>query len=126
MTLNTEHLVHACRFLSIQKGKERVAMSTGTMQSVRPQIPSGINKINGRINWCRFQQQLNTVTRDERAGWWAEEAGLLDAFLGRDRTTLMNAEHRSQFTRYLCGLHDEQGLLCSKTPESAGMETNTT
>ena len=66
-------------FRSIQKRKEQLTMSTRAMDCVRPQLNSCINKINGRINCCRFQQHLNTVTRDEREGWWAEEAGLMDA-----------------------------------------------
>jgi hypothetical protein len=76
-------------------------MTTETMDSVRFQINSCIYKINGQINWCRFQQQLKTVTRDEREGWWTEEAGLMDALLGRNRTAFMKAGHRSQFMRYL-------------------------
>jgi hypothetical protein len=98
-------------------------MSTGTMQSVRPEIDSCINKISWRINWCQLQQQRDTVTRDEREGWWAEEAGLLDALLGRDRKALMQAEHPSQFTRYLCGLQDGQTLLCLLDFRSPGDET---
>ena len=31
--------------------------------------------IISRIQWCRLQQQLHSVTQDERAGWRAEEAG---------------------------------------------------
>lgn len=96
---------------SLQENKERLAMSTGTMQSIQPQIDSCINQISWRIHWCQYQQQLKTVTRDEREGWWAEEAGLMDALLGRDRTAFMKAGHPSQFTRYLCGLHDGQALL---------------
>ncbi|HEV8327639.1 MAG TPA: hypothetical protein VGQ08_09155 [Nitrospiraceae bacterium] len=63
-------------------------MSMGTMQSIRPQSNSCINKINWRINWCRFQQQHKTVTRDEHDGWWTEEAGLMDAWAqqGQDST----------------------------------------
>jgi len=51
-------------------------MSTRTMQARRPPIESCINNITWRINWCQFQQQLKTVTQDEREGWWAEGAGL--------------------------------------------------
>jgi hypothetical protein len=86
-------------------------MSTGTMQSRRSQMNSCINRINGRINWCQYQQQLKTVTPEEREGLWAEEAGLLDALFGRDRTAFMKAGHPSQLTRYLCGLQDGQALL---------------
>jgi hypothetical protein len=68
--------------------------------------------IISRIAWCRLQQQLHSVTQDERAGWRAEEAGLVDALFGRDRTAFVREEHRSQFTRYQCGLEDGQALLC--------------
>ena len=69
------------------------------------------NHIISRIEWCRLQQQLHSVTREERAGWRAEEAGLVDALGGRDRIASMRGEHRSQFTRYQCGLADGQALL---------------
>ena len=69
------------------------------------------NHIISRIAWCRLQQQIRSVTRGERAGWRAEEAGLVDALGGRDRIAFMRREHRSQFTRYQCGLEDGQALL---------------
>jgi hypothetical protein len=74
--------------------------------------------IISRIEWCRLQQQLHSITRDERAGWRAEEAGLVDALGCRDRIAFMRGEHRSQFTRYQCGLEDGQALLrlSSSTP----------
>lgn len=67
--------------------------------------------IISRIEWCRLQQRLHSFTRDERAGWRAEETGLVDALFGRDRTAFMREEHRSQFTRYQCGLEDGRALL---------------
>lgn len=93
-------------------------MSTGTMQAGRLPIDSCISKITWRINWCQVQQQLETVTQDEREGWWAEGAGLMDALLGRDRTAFMKAGHPAQFTRYLCGLHDGQAILCLQDSKS--------
>ena len=69
------------------------------------------NEIISRIEWCRLQQQLPSVTREERAGWRAEEAGLVDALGCRDRIAFMRKEHKSQFTRYECGLADGQALL---------------
>ncbi len=95
-------------------------MSAGTIQSGRPLIDACSNQIHGRINWCRFQQQLTTITLDEREGWWAEEAGLMDALLGKDRTTYMQATHGSQLRRYLCGLHDGQTLLCLQDSNPPG------
>ena len=46
------------------------------------------NNIISRIEWCRLQQRLDSVTMDERAGWRAEEAGLMDALDRRDRTSV--------------------------------------
>jgi len=76
--------------------------------------------IISRIEWCRLQQQLQSVTREERAGWRAEEAGLVDALGCRDRIAFMRGEHRSQFTRYQCGLEDGQVLLRLSTSTSRG------
>ena len=78
-------------------------------------------QIISRIEWCRLQQQLHSVTRDERAGWRAEEAGLVDALGSRERTAFMREEHRSQFTRYQCALEDGQTLLRLSTLFSSGM-----
>jgi len=77
--------------------------------------------IISRIKWCRFQQQLHSITKDERAGWRAEEAGLVDALGGRDRIAFMREEHRSQFTRYQCGLEDGWALLRLSTSPPCGM-----
>ena len=46
--------------------------------------------------------------RDEEAGWYAEEAGLIDALLGIDRTA---TTHPSLLERYRLGLEDGQALL---------------
>ena len=67
--------------------------------------------IIARIAWCRLQQQLHSLTRDERAGWRAEEDGLMDALFGRKRTTSMRENHPSQSMRYQCGLEDGMALL---------------
>lgn len=72
--------------------------------------------IISRIEWCRTQQRLHSVTRDERAGWRAEEAGLLDALSCKDRIASMREEHRSQFIRYRCGLEDGRALLRLSRP----------
>ena len=70
------------------------------------------NNIVSRIEWCWLQQQLPSVTLEERAGWLAEEAGLIDALCGRDRTAFMREKHRSQCTRYQRGLEDGHALRC--------------
>ena len=69
------------------------------------------SNIISRIEWCRLQQQLHSITKDERAGWRAEEAGLVDALGCRDRIAFMRKEHRSQFIRYQCGFEDGKALL---------------
>ncbi|MEO6308091.1 MAG: hypothetical protein ABIO96_01045 [Nitrospiraceae bacterium] len=80
----------------------------------------GPTQIISRIEWCRLQQQLHSVTLEERAGWLAEEAGLVDALGRRDRIAFMRREHRSQFTRYQCGLADGQALLLLSALPSRG------
>ena len=77
--------------------------------------------IISRIQWCRLQQQLYSITPDERAGWRAEEAGLVDALGCRDRLAFMRKEHRSHFIRYQCGLEDGRALLSLSTPMPSGM-----
>ncbi len=77
--------------------------------------------IISRIAWCRLQQQLHSITKDEHAGWRAEEAGLIDALGCRDRTTFMREEHKSQFIRYQCGLEDGRALLRLSNAASCGM-----
>lgn len=77
--------------------------------------------IISRIQWCRLQQQLHSITQDERAGWRAEEAGLVDALGCRDRVAFMKTEHRSHFLRYQCGLEDGRALLRLSAPRPSGM-----
>ena len=79
------------------------------------------NNIISRIAWCRLQQQLHSITKDERAGWRAEEAGLVDALGCRDQIAFMREEHRSQFIRYQCGFEDGRALLRLSTPTPGGM-----
>jgi hypothetical protein len=69
------------------------------------------NNIISRIEWCRRQQQLHSVTMDERTGWWAEEVGLVDALDSRDRRVFMKEKYGSNFIRYQCGLEDGHALL---------------
>lgn len=77
--------------------------------------------IISRIQWCRLQQQLHSITQDERAGWRAEEAGLVDALGCRDRAVFMRQEHRSHFIRYQCGFEDGRALLRLSSPRPNGM-----
>ena len=79
------------------------------------------SNILSRIEWCRLQQELHSITKDERAGWRAEEAGLVDALGCRDRIAFMREEYRSHFTRYQCGLEDGRALLRLSTSPPCGM-----
>ena len=55
----------------------------------------------------------NTICYPRKTrSWRAEEAGLMDGLFGRDRTTFMREEHRSQCTHRLCGLEDGLALRC--------------
>ena len=101
-----------CRFSPIPETQHR---AKGETMKYEP------TQIISRIQWCRLQQQLRSVTLDERAGWWAEEAGLVDALGCKDRTDFMRKEHRFQFTRYQCGLEDGQALLRLSTVTPSGM-----
>ena len=69
------------------------------------------NNIISRIAWCRLQQQLHLLTQEERAGWRAEEDGLMDALFGRNRKASMRETHRAHLVRYHCGLEDGMALL---------------
>jgi hypothetical protein len=77
--------------------------------------------IISRIEWCRCQQQLYSITKDERTGWRAEEAGLVDALGCRDRIAFMREEHRSQFIRYQSGREDGPALLRLPASTPGGM-----
>ena len=101
-----------CRFSPIPETQHRAKGETMTYEP---------NQIISRIQWCRLQQQLHSVTPDERAGWRAEEAGLVDALGCRDRIDFMREEYRSQFTRYQCGLEDGRALLRLRTVPPRGM-----
>ena len=68
------------------------------------------NEILSRIEWCRLQRK-GAVTHDEEEGWQAEEAGLMDALLGRDRTAMRKTSHPSLLERYRLGLQDGRVLM---------------
>lgn len=70
-----------------------------------------LTNIISRIEWCRLQQQLHTLTEDERAGWRAEEAGLRDALALGGRRAITREKHQPQFRRYQCALEDGRALL---------------
>ncbi len=72
------------------------------------------NDILSRIEWCRLERK-GAVTRDEEERWQAEEAGLIDALLGRDRTEIRKNSHPSLLERYKLGLQDGRSCASSAT-----------
>ena len=66
--------------------------------------------LNVRIEWCK-QLRARTGTREAKEGWLAEEEGLRDALLGRDRSALIRVCYPSQVERYQLGFEDGQALL---------------
>jgi len=81
------------------------------------------NEILSRIEWCRLQRK-GAVTRDEEEGWQAEEAGLIDALLGRDRTEMRKTSHPSLLERYRLGLQDGRVLMrFAPALQSGGVES---
>jgi hypothetical protein len=70
-----------------------------------------VSLLNARLHWCR-NNRIQTGLRDEKEGWLAEEEGLHDAVLGRERIELIHLCYPSQVERYRLGFHDGQALLC--------------
>ncbi len=66
--------------------------------------------LDARLHWCR-KNRAHTGQRDEKEGWLAEEEGLHDAVLGRERVELIRLCYPSQVDRYRLGFHDGQALL---------------
>jgi len=66
--------------------------------------------LEARLHWCQ-KNRAHTGQRDEKEGWLAEEEGLHDAVLGRERVDLIRVCYPSQVERYRLGFHDGQALL---------------
>ena len=63
-----------------------------------------------RIAWCR-RQRRQAPTQREVDGWRAEEEGLRDALLKRDRTYQYRYSPSILFERYAMGLEDGRSLI---------------
>ncbi len=44
--------------------------------------------LNVRLDWCK-RERIQAGLREEKEGWMAEEEGLHDAILGRERVDLI-------------------------------------
>ena len=67
------------------------------------------NSIVARIHWCQ-KQQVTARTELELEGWCAEEEGLRDALLHRDRAFLYQCSPSVVLQRYVIGLEDGGAL----------------
>jgi len=63
-----------------------------------------------RIQWCQ-KQQMNARTEGEREEWCAEEDGLKDALLQRDRTDQYQYSLPAVLERYVTGFEDGRALI---------------
>ena len=66
--------------------------------------------IASRIEWCR-RQSMHVCSPREVAGWEAEEDGLWDALLNRDRTNQYRQRPPELFARYAMGLQDGRVMM---------------
>ena len=72
--------------------------------------------LNSRVRWCH-QLQSQSSSQEEEDGWLAEQEGLRDALLGRDRSGLIGRCQPSQLERYQLGFEDGQTLLGHTLPK---------
>jgi len=63
-----------------------------------------------RLEWCQ-RQGTQARTQAELEGWRAEEAGLRDALLNRDRTYQYRCSPSSVLERYAMGLDDGRLMI---------------
>lgn len=81
--------------------------------------------IESRLAWCRLQRK-QALTKDEAERFLAEEEGLLDAMLGRNREDMYDQNQGSRRSSYEIGLHDGLALMglerWSKTQQSTSSD----
>lgn len=80
--------------------------------AVAEKVGGGLQRrlLDARLHWCQ-KNRVYAKQRDEKEGWLAEEEGLHDAVLGRERVELIRLCYPSQVERYRLGFHDGQALL---------------
>jgi len=66
--------------------------------------------IGARLAWCRLQQE-EAITKEEAERYLAEEEGLIDAMLGRNRLDMYGQRQQSRRASYELGLLDGQALM---------------
>ena len=80
------------------------------------------NSIVARIHWCQ-KQQVSARTELELEEWCAEEDGLRDALLQRNRTFLYQCSPSVVLQRYVMGLEDGRTLIRTARVESVWQPT---
>lgn len=80
------------------------------------------NSIVTRIRWCQ-KQQVSARTELELEKWCAEENGLTDALLHRNRTFLYQCSPAVVLQRYVMGLEDGGTLIRTARVESVWQPT---
>ena len=80
------------------------------------------NSIVARIRWCQ-KQQMSARTELELEEWYAEEDGLTDALLHRNRTFLYQCSPAVVLQRYVLGLEDGGTLIRTARVESVWQPT---
>ena len=72
-----------------------------------------LDLLNERLDWCK-RERMQVGLREEKEGWLAEEEGLQDAVLGRERVDLIRLCYPAHVERYRLGFRDGQWLLASR------------
>ena len=63
-----------------------------------------------RIEWCQ-QQGRTATTIEDKQGWWAEEAGLVDALRGKPSPSSSPESFGNQLGRYQLGLQEGLAIM---------------
>lgn len=66
--------------------------------------------IRSRLAWCRLQR-MQATTKEDADKFLAEEEGLLDAMLGRNRSDMYGHDQPARRGSYEVGLHDGKALM---------------
>ena len=66
--------------------------------------------LKARIEWCQQQGRAATNVKDKQ-GWWAEEAGLVDALRGRPSSSSSPESFGEHLARYQMGLQEGSAIM---------------
>lgn len=66
--------------------------------------------LKARIEWCQRQGKTAADVHEQR-GWWAEEAGLVDALRGRPSPSSSPDSFGEHLARYHLGLQEGSAIM---------------